>query len=387
MRFRPYNPARMRLWRYCLAGLLFNWATFVFWVVLPARALDFQASSTQLALLQTASSVVYVLNSLFSGGLSDRMSRALLARLSTLVALGSCALLVTANSLWGLFLIVPLMGFACSVYWPSIQGAVGAEAGPARLEKALGWFNVSWSIGKTLGFVIGGWIVAALSSSTALWMGVASALPILFFYPRDQAPSHGEVHAESGVDRAAYRTLGYIANFLAFGVGNVFLNQFLKYLKAVPVPGWTPAAFFGVFLGAVYGTQTLSFVVLQRNSGWAYKRGLLYVIQVLCGAGALAVPFLVADWQYFAAAAFIGVGLGFANASSIFYSLHGPSDHGKYAGLHEAVLGAGSFLAPLAGGALADLSHDLRSPYWLAGGLTIAAVAVEEIVYRRRSRS
>ena len=30
------------------------------------------------------------------------------------------------------------------------------------------------------------------------------------------------------------------------------------------------------------------------------------------------------------------VGLGVANASSIYYSLHGPADHGKYAGLHEA---------------------------------------------------
>jgi len=377
----------MRLWRYCLAGLLFNWATFVFWVVLPDRALGFKASSTQLALLQTASSVVYVLNSLFSGGLSDRISRTLLARFSILVAAGACALLLCAGSYLGLLLIVPFMGFACSVYWPSIQGAVGAEAGPARLEKALGWFNVSWSIGKTLGFVVGAWLLTALSWQSAVWMSVASALPILFFYPRDQARGAVEAHAGGVENRAVFRTLGYISNFLAFGVGNVFLNQFRKFLDATPVPGWEPAAFFGVFLGAVYGTQTLSFVVLQRGSGWTYRRGLLYFIQLLCGAAAIAVPFLTRDWQYFAAAAFIGVGLGFSNASSIYYSLHGPADHGKYAGLHEAILGAGSFLAPLAGGALADLTHDLRSPYWLAGGGMITAMAIQEIVYRRSARS
>jgi MFS family permease len=377
----------MRLWRYCLAGLLFNWATFVFWVVLPDRALGFNASSTQLALLQTASSVVYVLNSLFSGGLSDRVSRALLARLSILVAAGTCALLLCAASYVGLLLIVPLMGFACSVYWPSIQGAVGAEAGPARLEKALGWFNVSWSIGKTLGFVVGAWLLTALSWRSAVGMAVVSALPILFFYPRDQARAVAEPHAEGAENRAVFRTLGYISNFLAFGVGNVFLNQFRKFLDATPVPGWKPAAFFGVFLGVVYGTQTLSFVVLQRGSGWTYRRGLLYVVQLLCGAAAIAVPFFTRDWQYFAAATFIGAGLGFANASSIYYSLHGPSDHGKYAGLHEAILGAGSFLAPLAGGALADLTHDLRSPYWLAGWAMIAAAAIQEAVYRRSARS
>ena len=377
----------MRLWRYCLAGLLFNWAAFVFWYVLPIRALDFHASSTQLALLPTASSIVYVLNSLFSGGLSDRMSRALLARLSTALLIGVILLTVCAGSLGGLFLVVPFMGFACSVYWPSIQGAIGAEAGAARLEKVLGWFNVSWSIGKTLGFLMGSVITAALSVSSTLWMAAASALPVLLLYPRDQPLPKETAHAEGSAERATFRTLGYVSNFMAFGVGAVFQNQFVKYLKIAPVPGWDQATFFGLFLAAIYGVQTLAFVVLQHGSRWAYRRGLLYLIQVLCGAAAVAVPFLTRDWQYFGAAAFIGVGLGFCNASSIYYSLHGPSDHGKYAGLHEAVVGAGSFLAPLAGGALADLSGNLRTPYWLSGGVMIAATAIQEALYRRSARS
>src|SRR6185295_19557104 len=104
-------------------------------------------------------------------------------------------------------------------------------------------------------------------------------------------------------------------------------------------------------------------------------------------AAAVGVTVLHGQAGLLAAAALVGVGLGFANASSIYYSLHGPADHGKYAGLHEAILGAGSFLAPLAGGALADLTHDLRSPYWLAGGGMIAAMAIQEIVYRRSARS
>ncbi|HLY10675.1 MAG TPA: MFS transporter [Planctomycetota bacterium] len=377
----------MRLWRYCLAGLLFNWAAFVFWTVLPIRALDFKASSTELALLPTASSIVYVLNSLFSGGLSDRISRALLARISVVLAVTACILAIGAGSLGPLFLIVALMGFASSVYWPSIQGALGAEAGPARVEKVIGWFNVSWSIGKTLGFVMGGWLVAQ-SAPRTLWLAAASALPILFLYPKDQKTRPEDVHAASALDRAAFRTLGYVVNFLAFGVGAVFQNQFIKYLETSRVaPEWDPKVFFGVFLGTVYATQTLLFVVLQRGAGWTYRRGLLYAAQILCGGAALATTFLTNDWAILGCGALVGVGLGFANASSIYYSLHGPSDHGKYAGLHEAIVGAGSFLAPLVGGALADRTHDLRSPYWLAGAAMIATIALEEAVYRRSSRS
>src|SRR5258707_313141 len=125
----------MRLWRYCLAGLLFNWAAFVFWYVLPIRALDFHASSTQLALLPTASSLVYVLNSLFSGGLPARVPGSLLALLPPVFLIAVFLLPLCAGSLWGLFLFAPFMGFACSFSCPTIKGPMGAEGGSARLEK------------------------------------------------------------------------------------------------------------------------------------------------------------------------------------------------------------------------------------------------------------
>jgi MFS family permease len=195
-------------------------------------------------------------------------------------------------------------------------------------------------------------------------------------------------HHETGrFDTAVYRTIGYVANFLAFGVGNVFSNQFYKYAEKSGLGGGHAETLFGLVLGAIYGTQTLFFVVLQRGSRWTYRRALLYVTQLLAGAGAVAVTFVTSDAAILAAASLVGLGLGFANASSIYYSLHGPADHGKYAGVHEAVLGAGSFLVPLAGGALADLNHDLRMPYWLIGGLTLMVLLIQEIVYRRRPRS
>src|SRR6185436_16610239 len=156
----------------------------------------------------------------------------------------------------------------------------------------------------------------------------------------------------------AFRTMGYVANFLAFGVGSVFQNQFFKYLEQSGLGGgWESKTFYGVFLGTIYGAQTLLFVLLQRSSNWTYRRSFLYGTQVLTGIAAAGVALSSGNGWILAAAAVVGVGLGFANASSIYYSLHGPADHGKYAGLHEAVLGTGSFLIPLAGGMMADQLH------------------------------
>jgi MFS family permease len=378
----------MRLWRYCIAGFLFNLLAFVFWTVVPIRAVGLGANPTQLALLQTSSSVVYVLTALFSGGLSDRVSRSLLARLSTALGIAVCAATVYVDSLNLLYVVAAVLGFSGSIYWPSIQGAVGAESEPSRVEQTIGWFNVSWSVGKTLGFVVTGWLAARSGGQAlALWIVAGICLPILVLYPADRIFRRDERHETGRNDTGVYRTIGYVANFLAFGVGNVFSGQFYKYAQKAGVGGVAPETLFGLVLGAIYGTQTLMFVVLQRGSKWTYRRGLLYGAQLLAGGAAVAVTFVTTESALIAAAAAVGVGLGFANASSIYYSLHGPAGHGKYAGVHEAVLGAGSFLVPLAGGRLADLNSDLRMPYWLVGGLTLLVLVIQEAVYRRRPRS
>jgi MFS family permease len=378
----------MRLWRYCLAGLLYDWLAYVFWTSVPIRAEEFGATATQLALLQTASTVFYVLSSLLMGRLSDRTSPSRLARIGCLGALAACLLAARANGLAGLFLVAPVMGLAASFYWPSMQGALGAETDPDRMERTLGLFNVTWSIGKALGFATAGRLIASWGQATTLGVAAATAIPILIFYPRDIARRPAGRREEPHPDRAVYRTLGYVANFIAFGVGAAFQNQFYKYLDAGGRGTlWDRKTFFGVFLGIMFAAQTAAFVVLQRGRGWTYRRGLLYLSQGLVAAAAGILPFTRSDAALLALAPLVGIGIGFAYASSIYYSLHGPADHGKYAGFHEAVLGAGTILIPLAGGQLADLSHDLRMPYWLAAVAALAGIAIEEGIYRRRSRS
>jgi len=246
---------------------------------------------------------------------------------------------------------------------------------------------VSWSTGKAIGFAVAGAVVAKYGHPVALWIAAASAVPILLLYPGDRVVRAEESHEAGAPDRSAFLTIGYVANFLAFGIGGVFQSQFIKYLEPMMTDEERRKFFFGIFLGALYGTQTVLFVVLQRGAAWTYRRSLLYGAQLLCGAAAVSVTFARGEGAFLAAAAMVGVGLGFANASSIYYSLHGPADHGKYAGLHEAVLGTGSFLVPLAGGMMADHFHDLRMPYWLTGAATLGAIVIEETVYRNRPRS
>ena len=376
----------MRLWRYCIAAFIYDWFVFVYWTAVPVRAEGLGASSTQLALLQAASTIPYVLNSLFIGTLADRWSKSLLARLGCVVAAAACVVTARAPSLALLFMGAPLLGIGASIFWPPIQGGIGAEGDPARMERALGVFNVMWSLGKAVGFATAGALLGGLGHAWVLWIAAVSAIAVIPLYPADLPRSRPATSPADHEDRSVFRTLAYIANFAAFGIGATLQNQIVKFLtQRVPMTFCRLETFLGLFLGTVFLAQTAAFAVLQRGSRWTYRRSLLYGAQALAAASLVAATLLRDPLLLLAVAPLVGVGIGFTYASSIYYSLHGPSDHGRFAGIHEAVLGSGSFLIPLAGGALADLSRDLRSPYWLAAGLAAVAIAAQEAVYRRAS--
>jgi MFS family permease len=378
----------MRLWRYCLASLTYDLLFFMAWHAIPALALRRGASSSQLGLLQTTSSVAYVAVCLWAGRLADRVPKPRLMTIGCAGILAWCVGLALSGSLNALYALVAFGGIAGAIFWPAIQGALGAETPPERMDRALGLFNVTWSAGKAAGFFAAGAISAWMEPSTTLWIAAALAFPTWLLLPRDERPAVRDPAHPRGEERAVFRTLGYVANFAAFGVGSAFQIQFLKYLKeAGPGSRLGPETFFGIFLGSVFAAQTVSFWLLQRGEAWAYRRGLLYASQAVLAAGVLGVAAAPSDLLILALTPVVGAGLGFSYASSIYYSLHGPADHGRYAGLHEAVLGAGTVLVPLLGGALADATGELRAPYWLAALLVLAAVPAEQAIYRRNSRS
>lgn len=377
----------MRVAACCVAGLLYDWMMFVAWTVIPIRAEAMGADAGDLGLLQTASTVVYTFNCLLFGRLADRMSHSWLVRAGCVGAIAACFAIGRVETMGLLFLVVPLMGFASSVFWPSLQAALGRAGDPARLERTLGLFNIMWSLGKGLGFLLGGWMSEAWSEERTLWVAAAAILPILFFFPGTQG-TRGAPAPPASPDRAAFRTIGYIANFTAYGLACAFQNQYYKFaLKSGLGAGMGAKAFFGAFLGAIFASQTLTFTFLLRGGGWAYRRGLLYGSQLILVASAVAASFARDENLILVLALPLGAGFGFSYASSIYYSLHGPVEHGKYSGIHEAVLGAGAFIVPLAGGHLADALGDLRIPYWLGAAAVAAAIAVEEALYRTRSRS
>jgi predicted MFS family arabinose efflux permease len=257
------------------------------------------------------------------------------------------------------------------------------------LTRQIGIYNLSWSSGKALGFLIGGAMVAQFGATRSIacaalaYAAAALAVPRL---ARDAPPvaevrSRGESMPLS--ERRAFLRATWIANGIAFGLGAV-LNHHLPRLF---VQRGADADRFGLLLGAIFAAQTTSFLLLARWRAWHYRLRLLLLVQAALAVLAVLFARATQMTMLLPLAVALGLGLGFCYQSSLYYSLHAPSGRGRQAGIHEASLGIAAALLPLAGGFWVRASGDLERPFWLAAAtLMTSAIGTGVFVLLSRRR-
>ncbi|HEX7879610.1 MAG TPA: MFS transporter [Candidatus Eisenbacteria bacterium] len=366
-------------------------------VGVPWKAIALGATPLELGLLPAVWSVVYILSAMAMGHLSDRAPRLMLSGFGAMVVAFGLVLLAVADTLVGMQIGLALQALGLAMFWPSLQASLAGAVEPARLPRNLGWFNLSWSSGKGIGFAAGGLLyalhgfglIATISATITLAIGV-----LLFLAPRAQTAAgagHGypwpgpPMTTAPRIDpakAAAFLAAAWVANGVAYGVVATLAYHYPKFLEA---QGFR-SAHFGFFLGGTYLSQTLMFALLMRTEKWHFRRGGLYLMHAALALVLLLLPRVHAPALQLALAPIIGACLGLAYYSSIYYSLHAAARPGRNTGRHEAIIGSGVLLAPPIGGWLATATGQLAAPYWLCAALSLLAIGGEQwLLGRRRS--
>ncbi|MDZ4805916.1 MAG: MFS transporter [Candidatus Eisenbacteria bacterium] len=359
-------------------------------VGVPWKAIALGATPLELGLLPAVWSVVYIIAAIQMGRLSDRVARLRLSGAGAAIVVVAMMVLALARQISGLYLGLAILALGLAMFWPPLQAALAEADEPGRLQKNLGFFNLSWSSGKGIGFAAGGILYAAYGFGlvAAISAGIALAVAILLTSApapvrnppiSRTAPAIPVVPTAVAVTSAAFLAAAWLANGVAYGVNATLTYHFPKYLEAQG----SRAAHFGIFLGLICLSQTVAFAVLARLTSWRFRRAPLYAMHLLNTLVLLILPQLRVPALQLLLAPFIGVSLGLAYYSSIFYSLNATARPGRNTGRHEAIIGSGVLIVPAAGGLLATATGELAAPYWFCAGLSVLAIGGEEYLLRR----
>ena len=359
------------------SAFLTDASLYLVFAAIPFRALELGAGPLGLGALPGLYAAAYMISASQAGRWSDRVPRLRLARFAALGAAVAIAGLAAVRTLPALFAALPLLGVALGFFWSPLQAAVSDRAPGTALAPTLGMFNMSWTMGKGTGLVLGGILTAALSPGAVLLVGGAPLLLTAALLPRGPEPAPPPPPAPGAPDGAvpgAVLRLAWMTNALAYGlVGTVNMHA-PRFLLA---QGAGPAT-FGLLLGGVFGVQA---VVFARIRGRPVDAAML-AVSLTCAMLAVAAFLGLHGIARGLSVVPFGLATGLAYHASLRASVDRSHGRGRAAGLHETVLGAGSTSVPLLGGWVAARTGSLVAPFLVAA----VALALGMIVLARFGR-
>lgn len=362
--------------RFCIAAFVADWLTYLVFTAVPLRAIALGGGVIILGLLPAVFATVYVLSCLYFGRLSDRGGRLRMVRAGALIMSLGAILLWFAPGITSIFLLLPIFSIGRGLFWPAFQAELGDRGLSSDLGRRTGWFNVAWSSGKMIGFWTAGHIAELYGAPSPLLLATALGLIVFFIAPRDRAVAIDpgvveEREIPSPHVRRRWRLASWCANFIGFGVAATLNYQFPKLFLSL---GFREGA-LGDFLGLVMLAQTLTFAALGLRRGWEYRPAWMIYPML---AGMVSVAGLIwteSIFGFLLCAPGLGFFFGVVYSASLYHSLHRETGPGKNTGIHEALLGSGSFLLPLAGGGLAGV-WGLTAPYGLCAAATAIGIVI-----------
>jgi len=274
-----------------------------------------------------------------------------------------------------------LMGAGMAMFWSPIEAWIAKVSD--NLPKSLGYFNISWCAGISVGSLMGGVLFEINWRLPFIFTALFSLITIFFLYycPRALLTPILQNVIEKKTDKLEnpFILVAWIGNFIAwFGIGTI---RYLFPKLAVSL-GITPFI-LGVLMFLLTGIQAFISYVLGRISKWHDRFNFLIFAQILMGIGFLIPYFASSTLMFFCAFTLIGVGIGVVYFFSIYYSLAAGHSMGERGGVHEALVGLGGLVGPLMGGIVAQ-NFNIRAPFLLCTMMMLGGIVIEKIIMKNR---
>jgi len=329
--------------------------------VMPLIAIKLGASPLMLGVLGFVPFIFYISFAPFFGRLSDKKGSKLLMLISSLTILVLlCLSRFFTGSIINVIVLMILITWATAMFWPSIQSWV-AQNSDKKLVKSLSNYNVIWSLGVSMGILLGGFLFG-IRQQYPFYLAIVLVFITIFFVAKATPPNkiikEERIEEASGPINQRFLYISWMGNFLGWAIIGAIRYLFPKLAIGLDI---TPAV-LGFMLFFPTLVQALFFYLLGRIKDWQKKFSFIIFTEILMGLGLLIIFFTKNIMLFILAFIFVGAGLGITFFFSLFYSVSSHSGKGGKSGIHEAVCGAGNLTGPLLAGVLAN-TFTLRTPY------------------------
>ena len=370
-------------------ALLMSMFTAVGMLAVPLLATQIGVSDLELGIIGSAAAGTYALVVVTAGTLSDRLGRKRVIVAGALLTGFAYTLMPLSKTPMHLIMLNAVCGCGLASFWPVLEAWMSEEGGAEEIRKELGAFNVSWSIGVSVGPLIAGLIYTRSSLLTFLVAAGGTAIVALMAALHKKPDALSTLSAAEKVvefDRNEVRPVtrqllycAWIANFASWLAITQIRVLFPKLGLELGMQPWV----IGIIIFSLGVALTIAFFFMAVYGRWHNKAAPL-----LCAQALIVILLLVSirfESPFMIGLIFAGLGIGFGvtYSYSLYCSVVGTLNKGAASGRHEMVLGIGALLGPLIGGAAIQMFSAPRAPYVFAAGLVVACIIAEAVVLLR----
>jgi len=360
--------------------------------IIPLLAQSLGASYTEVGLVGTSYSIIFIMFAALSGKLSDRFGRRALILTSAVLNALAAALYLVAGSVSQIVLIRTLEGLAWATFWPSVEALTTEIASASASGRAMGLSTASYGTGFAFGSLLGGSIAATTGYRNTFYFyllpSMIAAFTISIWFKEVRivniseggqlvTPQSNELKVDLWKTRP-FLLSNVVAASYTFVLGTI-LTLFSVYAKGLGVEVFGIGVLFTLFwIGRIVSSMSAG-----RLSDRVGRRSILIPALIGCAIASFLAAISVGIELLSISMVIMGISTGaaFPVAVALISDNVHARQRGVAMGIFETSCGIGMMTAATVGGIIAD-QFNPRYPYVLCALISIVSVIALGIALR-----
>ncbi len=304
-----------------------------------------------------------------------------------------------------LYLFSIISFFAMAISWPAFYAWVGTETDEHKRQRNLAFFNISWSLGFTLGPLFAGPLYDLDYRAPYILIFLINIFAfILLLFIRDKE-QHFDLDKnllqETAVDNSEEKTNElylypyWIGVFLANLLSVIPRSTYAEHLKKMvsngelhllfektvsPILQTNPATKFSWPSAAMAFATASIFLIFAWTYFWKHRISILILSQGICALTFLALSGTKSIILICLSFAMIGANHGITFFASTYYSVHHPELRHRRASINEGLVGLGGVVGSIIFGFLVE-EFGVPISYKFVAVIVLIVVFVELLIF------